>query len=55
MLEALPGHSGGRLPKRSTKERCREEEEEKEDCEARRIRNENAQEVVAGIKKKASA
>ena len=39
----------------STKEKCTEEEEEKEDSEARRIRDEIAQGVVAGIKEKASA
>ena len=50
--KVLLGYSGGRLPGRSSKEAGREEEEEKKNGE-RRIRNEIAQEVVAGIKEKA--
>ena len=50
MREELPVYSGGGLPARIT-----EEEEEKEDSEARRIRIEIAHEVVAGIKEEASA
>ena len=52
--KVLPGYSGGRLPSRSTKEAGRKEEE-KEDSGARIIRNEIAQEVIEGIKWKASA
>ena len=55
MLEALPGHSGGRQLGRSTKERGREEEEEKEDSTERQGRNGIAQEVVVSVKEKASA
>ena len=51
----LPGYSGGRLPGRSTREGGREEEKAEEDSRERRIRNEIAQEVVPGIKEKASA
>ena len=51
----LPGCCGGRLPGRSTKEKGREEGEPGEDSEERKIRNEIAQKVVAGIKEKASA
>ena len=54
MPKAVPGYTGGRLPGRNTKERGREEEEEEEDSRERQVRNEIAQEVVAGIKKKAS-
>ena len=50
--KALPGHSGGRLPRRSTKEKGREDEE---DSRERQVRNELAQEVVAGIKNKAAS
>ena len=46
--KALLGYSGGRLPGRSTKDR--EEGELHEDSEESKIRNEIAQEVVAGIK-----
>ena len=53
--KVLPGYSGGRLPGRSTKEKGREEGEVDEDSGERRIRIEIAQEVVAGIKEKASA
>ena len=53
--KALPGYSGGRLPGRSTKEKGREEGEVDKDSGERRMRNEIAQEVVAGIKEKASA
>ena len=52
---ALSGYSGGRLLGRSTKGKGREEKEEEEDSRERRIRSEIAQEVVAGIKEKASA
>ena len=55
MPKALPGYGGGRLPGRSTKEKGREEEEEEEDSRERHVRNEIAQKMVAGIKKKASA
>ena len=48
-------YSGGRLPGSITKEKGREEEEEEEDSRKRQVRNEIAQEVAAGIKKKASA
>ena len=51
--KVLPGHSGGRLPGRSEKERRREEEEEEKDGRGRQVRNEIVQEVVAGIKEKA--
>ena len=44
--------SGRRLPGRSTMEEGREEEEEEEDGRDRQVKNEIAQEVVAGIKKK---
>ena len=44
--KVLPGHSGGRLPGRSTTERGREEEEEQEENGEGRIRNEIAQKVV---------
>ena len=52
--KALPGYSAGRLPGRSTKEKGREGELD-EGREERKIRSEIAQEVVAGIKEKASA
>ena len=52
MPKALLGYSGGMLPGRSTKERGREGEE---DSRERQVREETAQEVVAGIEKKASA
>ena len=52
--KVLLGCSGGRLPGRSTKETGREEGEQAEDSEERKIRNEIAQEVVAGIKEKTS-
>ena len=53
--KVLPCYSGGRLPGRSTKEKGREEGELDEGSEERKIRSEIAQEVVAGIKEKASA
>ena len=53
--KVLPGYCGGRLPGRSTKEKGREEGELDEGSEERKIRSEIAQEVVAGIKEKASA
>ena len=46
-------YSGGRLPGRSAKEKGREEEEEDENSKEKKVRNEIAQEVVAGIKEKA--
>ena len=52
--KVLPGYSGGRLPRRSRKETRREEGELDEGTEERRIESEIAQEVVAGIKEKAS-
>ena len=52
--EVLPGYSGGRLPGRNTKERCREEGEVDEGGEERRIRSQIFQEVVAGIQEKVS-
>ena len=52
--KVLPGHSGGTLPGRSTKERGREEGQVHEDVEKRRIRGQIVQEVVAGIKEKVS-
>ena len=55
MPQTLPGHGGGRLPGRSTLERDREKEKAEGDSRERRIRNDIAQEVVAGIKEKASA
>ena len=55
VAKALPGYSAGKLPGSSTEEKGREEEEEEEDSRERRIRNGIAQEVVAGIKEKASA
>ena len=55
MPKSLPGYSGGRLPGRSTKKIGREEEEGEEDSRERQVRNEVAQKVVAGIKKKARA
>ena len=51
--KVLPGYSGGRLPGRDTKERGREEGEEDEGGEERRIRNQIIKEVIAGIQKKA--
>ena len=51
----LPGYSGGRLLGRSTKERCTEEEKEEEDRKESQVRNEIAQDVVAGTKENASA
>ena len=53
--KVLPGYSGGRLPGRSIKEKDREEGELDEDSEKTKIRNEIAQEVVAGIKEKVNA
>ena len=53
--EVLPGCSEGRLPGRSTQINGREVEEEVEGSEERKIRQEIAQEVVAGIKEMASA
>ena len=48
---ALPGYSGRRLPGRSTEEKGREEGEEDEGGEERRIR-EIVKEVIAGIQEK---
>ena len=53
--KVLPGHSGGRLPGRSTKEKGSEEGEVDEDGEERRIRGQIVQEVVAGIREKVNA
>ena len=53
--KVLPGYSGERLPGRSTEEKGKEEGEPDEGREERTIRNEIDQEVVAGIKEKASA
>ena len=47
--KALPGYSGGSLPGRSTKEEGREEGEEEEGGEDRRIRVEDVKEVIGGI------
>ena len=55
MPKVLPGHSGGRLPGRSTKEGGREEEEAEEACREGQVRKEIVQEVVESIKEKASA
>ena len=41
LLKMLPGHSGGRLPGRSTKEKGREEGGVDEDGEQRRTRGPN--------------
>ena len=49
----LLGYSGGRLPGRSAKERCAEEKQEDEISKEKKVRYENAQEVVAGIKEEA--
>ena len=46
MPKALPGCSGGRLPRRSTTERGREGEEAEEECRERQIRNDIVQEVA---------
>ena len=51
--KSLPGDSGERLPGRSTKEKGREEGEEDEGSEERRIRDQIIEEVIAGIQKKA--
>ena len=50
----IPGYSGGWLPGRSTEEGGREEEEEEKNSEERQMRYDIAQEVVIGIKDKAS-
>ena len=52
--KVLPGHSGGRLSGRRTKEKGRGEGEIEMDCEERRIKGQIVPEVVAGIKEKAS-
>ena len=52
--KVLLGYSGGRLSGRSTKEKGREEGEEDEAGEERRIRGQFVQGVVAGIKEKVS-
>ena len=52
--KVLPGYSGGTLPRRSTKEKGREEGEVDEDGEERRIRGQIVQEVVARTKEKVS-
>ena len=52
--KVLPGYSGGRLPGRSIKEKGRKEGEVDEDSGERRISNEIAQGVVAGMKEKVS-
>ena len=52
--KALLGYSGGRLPRRSRKQKGKEEGELDEGKEERRIKSAIAQEVVAGIKEKAS-
>ena len=49
----LPRYGGGRLPGRSTKEKCREEGEEDEGSEERRIRDQIIEELITGIQKKA--
>ena len=53
--KVLLGYSGGRLPGRSVKEKGREEGKVDEGSGEREMRQEIAQEVVAGIKEKASA
>ena len=57
MFEALPGYSGveAGCQKDAHNKKGREEEKEEEDSRERQVRNEIAQEVFAGIKKKASA
>ena len=50
--KVLPGHSGGRLPGRSTNEKGKEGGEVNEDGGERRNRSQIAQEVVAGVKEK---
>ena len=55
MPKALLGFSGGKLPGRSTAEEEREEQEEVEEGRERQMKNKIAQEVVAGMKRKASA
>ena len=49
--EALPGYSGGRLPGRGTEEKGREEGDENEGSEERRVGNEIIKEVMKGIQK----
>ena len=53
MPKVLPGYSGGMLPGRSTEEKGREEGEEDEGSEERRVRNEIIKEVTKGFWKKA--
>ena len=48
--KVLLGYSGGRLPVRRTKGKCKEEGEVNEDGGERKIRSQIAQVVVAGIK-----
>ena len=52
LSKVLQGHSGGRLPGRSTKEKGREEVEANEGSEDRRIKSQIIQEVAAGIQEK---
>ena len=52
--KVLPGYSGGRLPGRSTTEKCRGEGAVDEDGEEREVRSQIAQKVVACIKEKVS-
>ena len=54
MPKASLGYSGGRLPGRSEEEKGREEGEDDEGREERRVRNEIVKEVIAGIQKKAT-
>ena len=46
------GYSGGRLPGRSAEEKGREEGEDDEGGEERRVRNEIIEEVIAGIQRR---
>ena len=54
LLKVLFGYSGGKLPKRSTNVKGREEGEVDEGGEERRIRGQIVKEVVAGIQEKRS-
>ena len=54
MPKVLPGYSEGTLPGRNTKDKGREEGELDDDSEERKSRRDIAQDVVAGIKEKAS-
>ena len=51
--KVLPSYGGGKLPRKSAKEKGREEEAEDENCTEKKVRFEIAQEVVASTKEKA--